>query len=248
MLFGVGRREGAAGQKRSNYSTPQVYVPHIPKNSGHRLTIGSDFTVAEAKNLEEKLRIVLEFPDNIADKVDLLDSCAADLLQSFLDNGNRKEDIDNCILAYESAVHLTPQSHSDISGRMNMLGVSYYHRFNITGDLSDISGAILYQEKVVHLTPEGHADTPTYLSNLGIFFQRRFGRAGDLADISDAISYLRKAVHLTPEVHEEMPTYLNNLGLSLQTHFNYTGDLTDISDAISYLQNSVHLTPEGHEH
>ena len=82
---------------------------------GHYLTCGMDYTVDKAKGLEEKFRIVLELPENISDKADLLEDCGYDFFESFLNNKNQKEDIDNCILAYESVLHITPQSHLDMS-------------------------------------------------------------------------------------------------------------------------------------
>ena len=212
----------------------QVYVPHIHIKLGLYLTNGLDYAVAEAEGPEEIFRILLEFSDNIPDKVDLLDNCGAGFLMSFLGNKNQKEDIDNCILAYDSALHLTPQGHPDMSRRMNILGASYYHRFNLTGDPSNISKAILYQQKALDLTPEGHADMPTNLNDLGLSFLSRFECTGNFSDISDAISYQQKAHHLTPEGHPDLPMYLNNIGYSFRHRFECTGDLADIFDAISY--------------
>ena len=95
-----------------------------------------DYAVAEAEGHEEIFRIVLELSDNAPEKADLLDKCGDGFATRLLDD-TRKEDIDNCILAYESAVHLTPQGHSDMSGRLNNLGVSLYHCFNLTGDFTN---------------------------------------------------------------------------------------------------------------
>ena len=213
---------------------------------GHYLTCDTNYAAPEAEGIEELFRLALELSDNIPQKEDVLDNCGRVFLRKFLGNTNRKEYLDNCILAYELAVHLTPQGHSDMSGRLNKLGISLYYRFNRTGDFTDISEAILYQQKAVHLTPEGHVDMPDHLSNLGNSLQSRFKRTGNLADLSDAISYQQKAVRLTPENHADMPNYLGNLGNSLRSRFEPTGDLADISDAISYHQKAVHLTPECH--
>ena len=152
--------------------------------------------MAEADGPEEIFRIVLKLSDNMPDKADHLDNCGAGSLRSL--DANRKEDIDNCILAYESAVHLTPQDHSDTSLRLNMLGESFHLRLELTGDLTDISEVILYQQEALP-THEGHADMASCLYNLGNSFQSRFEHTSDLADISDAISYQQKAVHLIPE-------------------------------------------------
>ena len=135
---------------------------------GDYLTSGSDYAVADAEGTEEKLA------DDMPDKADHLYHCGVRFLTSFLRNDNQKEDIDKCILAYESAIHLTPQGHSDMSQRLNMLGVSLLFRFDLTGDLTDISDTISYQQKAVHLTPEGHANMPSQLNNLGNSFQSRF--------------------------------------------------------------------------
>ena len=221
-------------------------MPHIRLKLGHYLTCDTNYAVAEAEDIEEQFRLTLELSDNIPQKADLLENCGDGFLRRFLGNTNRKEDIDNCILAYELAVHLTPQGHSDMSRRLNMLGTSFSHRYEGTGDLADISDAISYQQKAVHLTPEGHADIPRYLNNLGASFQSRFERTGDLADVSDAISYQQKSVHLTPEGHPDIANHLNNLGISFNYRFGRTGELGDISDAISCHQKALHLTPEGH--
>ena len=153
--------------------------------------------MTEAEDHEEVFRTVLELSDNKPDKPRLLDYCGACFLRSFLGHKNWKEEIDNCIVAYELAVHLTPHGHSDLASRMNMLGVLYYHRFNLAGDLADISEAIFYQRKALDLTPEGHGEMPTWLNNLGNSFKSRFECAGDLADISNAILYQQKVVNLT---------------------------------------------------
>ena len=207
---------------------------HIRLKLGHYLTCGTDYAESETGSPEEMFRMVLELSDNKPDKADLLDNCGAGFLRNVLRNTNRKEDIDNCILAYESAVHLTPQGHSNMSGRLNMLGASFFHRFQLAGDLTDISKAILYQQKALRLTPEGDADMPGKLNDLGSSFRCRFECVGDLADILDAISHQQRAVHLTPEGHAGMPGRLNNLGNAYLCRFERTGNLADISEAISH--------------
>ena len=190
---------------------PQEYVPHIRINLIHYLTCCTNYAVSETEDPEEIFRMVLELSDNMPDKADLLDNCGAGFFRNVLGKTDRKEDIDNCILAYESAVHLTPLGHSDMPRRLNNLGKGFLRRFERTGDPGDISSAISHQQRAVHLTPEGHADQ---LNNLGISFRCRFECTGDLADISDAISHQQRAVHLTPEGHANMPGQLNNLGIS----------------------------------
>ena len=236
MLHGVGREESAADRRGF---IPQEYVAHISIKLKHISDLW--YAVTKAEGPEERLRMLLQLSENMSDKADLLENCGFCLLKSFIGNANRKENIDNCILAYESAVHLTPQGHTDMSSRLNMLGVSFFHRFNLEGDLTDMSKAILYQQKALRLTPDGHADMPGCLNNLGKSFQCRFKRTGDLEDITNAISHQQKAVRLAPEGHADIPTRLSNLANSLVLRFEHTGDLTDISDAIS-----LDLTPEGH--
>ena len=159
MLHGVGREEDAT-DRESESTIPQEYVPHIRINLGYYLTCATDYAVPETESSEEILRMVLELSDNMPDKADLLDKCGAGFFRNVLRNANRKEDIDNYILAYESAVHLTPAGHSDMSDRLNMLGTLFFHRFQITGNFTDISDAITHQQRAVHLIPEGHADVP----------------------------------------------------------------------------------------
>ena len=145
--------------------------------------------VAGAEDPEEIFRVVLGLPDNTPEKADLLDKFGIGFLRNICGgNANRKEDIDNSVLAYESAVHLTPQGHLDMSGRLNNLGISFQSHFERTGDLANITNAISYLQKAVHLTPEGHAYMPNNLDSLGNSFLRCFERTGDLADISNAIS------------------------------------------------------------
>ena len=146
------------------------YTTGVCATYPHKIGVLSDLRkkklVGEAENLEETFRIVFELPDNMPEKADLLDECAVGFARSFFGDSNRKEDIDNCILAYESAVHLTPQGHSDMPNRLNNLGISFRTRFECTRDLADISDAISYQQKAVHLTPEGLANMPSLLNNL----------------------------------------------------------------------------------
>ena len=145
-------------------------MPHPQKIGHHYLTCGTDCAVAEIEGPEEIFRTVLELSDNMPEKADLLSNCRDNFLKSFLGNTNRKDDIDNCILAYESAVHPTPQDHSEMSGRLNMLGVSFYHRFERTGILADISEAILCPQKALHLTPEVMQTYPVASITLEIHF------------------------------------------------------------------------------
>ena len=159
MLHGVGREERAR-DRRSESVIRRGYVPHIRIKLGHYLTCGTDYAVLETEGPEEIFRMVLELSDNVPEKADLLDDCGAGFFRNVLRNANRKEDIDNCILAYESAVHLTPPGHSDMSGRLNILGAIFFHRFQLARDLTDISNAISHQQRAVHLTPENHADMP----------------------------------------------------------------------------------------
>ena len=80
------------------------------------LTCSTNYPVSEAEDTEEIFRIVLELSDDMRRKADLLALCAGDfMLRSILSNGNRKEDTDKGVLAFESAVHLTPQGHSEKS-------------------------------------------------------------------------------------------------------------------------------------
>jgi hypothetical protein len=197
-------------------------MPHIHIKLGHQLTCCTLYPVVEAEGTEGTLRIVLKLLDNMPEKADLLAECGVHFLRTF-DNANRKEDINNCILAYESAVRLTPQGHSDMPSRLNRLGVSFSRRFGLTGNIADISNAISYQQTAVHLTPDGHANMLSLLNNLGEFhFKSCFKRCGDFADIFDAISYQQKAVHLTPEGHPNMSLLLNNLGSSIRSRFERT--------------------------
>ena len=208
MLHDFGREEGAADRRRRESVVSQEYVPHIHLKFWHYLTCGTNYVVAGAEDPEEIFGAVLGLPDNTPEKADLLDKCGFGFLRSILGgNTNRKEDIDNSVLAYESAVHLTPLGHSGMSSRFNRLGVSLYLRFERTGDLEDISSAISYQQKAVHLTPEGHVDMIGHLNNLGNSFQSRFQCTGDIADISNVISYQQKVICLTPEGHADMPGY-----------------------------------------
>ena len=182
-------------------------MPHIRIRLGHYLTCGTDYAVAdsEAEGPEKILRMVLELSDDMPDKADLLDNCGAGFYRNVFDNTNRKEDLDNCILAYESAVHLTPQGHSDMPRQLNNLGNAFHCRFNLAGDLTDISEAISHLQRAVHFTPEGHAYMPGWLNDLGNSFLCHSKRTRDLADISNAISHQQKAVHLTPEDHACLP-------------------------------------------
>ena len=196
MLHGV-RREEDATDRRSEFAIPHEYVPHICIKLGHCLICRTDYAVSETESPEEIFRMVLELSDNMPDKADLLDICGAGFFRNVLRNANRKEDIDNCILAYESAVHLTPPDHSDMSSRLNILGALFFHRFQLARDPTDISDAISHQQRAIYLTPEGHADMPCQLNNLGNAFLCRFKRTGDLADLSDAISHQdRKSTRL----------------------------------------------------
>jgi hypothetical protein len=157
--------------------------------------------VADGEGTEEMFRIASEFSDDMSDEEfdqDLILSETLFLI-SILGNNIQKEDIDKFISSYESAVHLTPHGHSNMSHRLDLLGIALFLRFDLAEDLTDISDAISYQQKAVHLTPEGHADMPSRLNNLGNSFQCRFKNTRDLADIpmpyhisrKQSISFLR---------------------------------------------------------
>ena len=82
-----------------------------PYKMRHYLTCGTDYAVEEGEGPVKIFRIVLDLLDNMPEKADLLEKCRVGFARSFLGNSNRKEDVDNCILAYKSVVHLTPQGH-----------------------------------------------------------------------------------------------------------------------------------------
>ena len=109
MLHGVGREYDATDRRRSESTIPQEYVPHIRTKLGRYLTCGTDYAVSETEGPEEILRMILGLSDSMPDKADPLVDCGSGLLRNVLSDTNRKKDIDNCILAYKSAVHLTPQ-------------------------------------------------------------------------------------------------------------------------------------------
>ena len=198
------------------------------------LTCSTNYPVSEAEDTEEMFRIILELSDDMHRKADLLYFCAGDfMLRTIL--RDTKEDTDKCILAFESAVHLT-QGHSEKSTRLIMLGALLCQRFKFMGDPTDISKAILYQQEALHLIPEGHEGMPHLLRELGTSLLLRFQFTGDNADISKAMSYQKRAIHLTPESHANMPLLLNNLGTSFRSRFETTGDSADLSDAMSYQQ------------
>ena len=177
-MHGVGREERVR-DRRSKSVIPQEYVLHIRINSGHYLTCVTDYAVSETECPEETFRMVLELSDDMPDKADHLNICGAGFFRNVLRNANRKENVDNCILTYESAVHLTP-GHSNMLDRLNIFGGLSFLRFQLTGDLTDISDAISHQQRAIHLTPDSHVDMPRRLNNLGNVIQYRFERTGDL--------------------------------------------------------------------
>ena len=90
-------------------------MPHIRIKLGHYLTYGADYAVSEIEDSEETYRMILELSDDMPEKADLLNNCGAGFFRNVLRHANRKEYIDNCILAYKSAVHPTPPGHSKMS-------------------------------------------------------------------------------------------------------------------------------------
>ena len=127
-MYDVGGEEGAADRRRRSKSAiPQGYVPYIHIELGHSLICVTEYAVAET---EEIFRMVLELSDSMPDKADSLDNCGAGFFRSFPDT-NGKEDIDNCILASETALHLTPKGHAGMPGRLDNLGNSFKCRFQL---------------------------------------------------------------------------------------------------------------------
>ena len=70
----------------------------------------------------EPFTMVLELSDSMPEKLHLLDTYKDFFMGRLPSDTNSKRDLDNCILAYESAVHLTPQDHADMPGHLKDLG------------------------------------------------------------------------------------------------------------------------------
>ena len=179
------------------------------------------------------------------DQADHLDAYGTSLRRRFQDTGN-VTDISAAISAYQQAVQLTPDGHTDLPGRLSKLGNSFRSRFQRTGDLTDIFNAISTHQRALQLTSNDHADMAGRLDDLGYSFRCRFESTGDMPDISSAILTHHKCLELTPDGHADMAGRLDNLACSFRCRFERTGDMRDISSAISTHQRALQLTPDGH--
>ena len=144
-------------------------------------------TEAGAQNPELMLNRVLEIPDIIPSKPQLLHWVGGMFLARFHRTRSRN-DIDNCILAYDLATQLLPVDDAKFMDFLHDSGTSFFERYNLTGNLADINQATSKLEIVVKGMVNDHGPHPGWLNNLGISFTQQFERTGDLTDISKAIS------------------------------------------------------------
>jgi tetratricopeptide (TPR) repeat protein len=156
------------------------------------------------------------------------------------------EALERAISDFKATVDAIHESHSNLPGALNNLGLLLLCRFERLGQLDDVNKGIEVLRRAVNLAPASHPDKPVYLDILGSSLRLRFERLGNLADAEDAISQHQAAVHLTPDGHPNKPVHLNNLGLSLHRRFERLEDVADIDDAIAQIQAAAHLTPDDH--
>ncbi|KAF5338199.1 hypothetical protein D9611_014594 [Ephemerocybe angulata] len=158
------------------------------------------------------------------------------------------EDIAEAISAFQTAIRLAPEGHTELAGWLNNLGNAFLSRFERTGYVHDLGEALRTLGNAVDISPENDKDLPSRLSNLGNCFNRRFERDGHLEDVDKSIALHQRAVELTPEDDlEDRAAWLNNLGNAFTRRFEYLGDVHDIDEAISAQRRAIETTVEGHE-
>ena len=175
------------------------------------------------------------------------ENCGQALVARFNVSGNLA-DIGRGISMFERSVRSTSAIDVDLNlpRRLHDLAMSFFYRFDWTGDLSDSDNAIFNLQRAVELTPQSHADMPACLNNLGIMFTSRFRRTGDVANIENAQSNFQLAIELTPQGDTNMPSRLHNLANAFTCRFRLTNDLATVDSAIFNLQRALELTPQGH--
>ncbi|TDL24452.1 hypothetical protein BD410DRAFT_785924 [Rickenella mellea] len=180
-------------------------------------------------------------------------------------------DIDESILALQSAVELTLWNDPARHVVLDNLGLSWMMRFDRLGDIEDINRAISTFEQAVGATPNeeyrlgdagGHhlGDASGHYCNLGTAYLMRFhsrsgtpGRIGlarssefpkrgDESDLDNALTNLEMAERMTPKWPVGRPAVLNQLGIALIERFYMRRDINDITRAIEILEESVKLT------
>lgn len=176
---------------------------------------------------------------------DFLSALATDTYQKYLSSGS-ENDIYAAVEYSRSAVHMTPDGHQSLVGRLNYLVCMLESRYECTGDAADLEEAIRVGQQAVDLTPEDHPDRSTYLNNLANGFQLRYERTEETADIETAIRVAQQAVDSTPEDQPDRAASLSNLGNMLQSWYRRTGNITDLEKSIRVAQEAVDSMPEHH--
>jgi tetratricopeptide (TPR) repeat protein len=137
---------------------------------------------------------------------------AADLFLGLYQQSHQTSDLDKAVVAYETAIRLTPDGHQCQAKLHGDLGIALFHRIEYASDIVDIENAIFAFQCSIMLTPDTDADKPSRLNNLRNCYMYHFKHSKDLVDVDNAISAQEQAVDLTPDDHADKPARLSTLG------------------------------------
>ncbi|KAJ6543358.1 CHAT domain-containing protein [Mycena vulgaris] len=188
-------------------------------------------------------RVILQTPDDDADKPSWLSNLGSSLVRRFQCLGE-VGDLDKAITMGRDAMLLVRDSHPEKLAILNNLGTSLAARFKRLGDLADLNQSVLVGEDAVRLTPDGQPDKPARLSNLGEALLTRFKHLGDLDDLNKAVLMSEDAVRLTPDGHHGKSYWLINLGRCLFQRFTRLRDIDDLHKAITMEFDAVSMAED----
>ncbi|KAF8990106.1 CHAT domain-containing protein [Cyathus striatus] len=173
------------------------------------------------------------------------------------DSTNILDDADLSILTLQRADQMLDEDDPRKIGSLNLLGVSYLHRFVTSKEVSDLDEAISANAKAVDILHEddNNPNVSGTITNLGYLWLRRFEESGKRDDITKALDLLERAKEHLPSYHPLYPTLLSHIrkAVSLQQNavvcpIRYDAeenvDITALEDIITMTRRAVSLSKD----
>ena len=168
--------------------------------------------------------------------------------QSRFERLGEHEDLDKAIEVLRLSVERQSNEDNTLPGRLNNLGLSLQHKFELAGDGSVLNEGIACFRQAVKLTSMSRHE---WLSSLGTAYRIAAENAtiGAEGYIASAMDYLQRAVDLArSDSHKNLPKYLAKLAMCFGARARLTSCYgSDTDKSITLLQAALVATPEYHD-
>ncbi|KAK0493948.1 hypothetical protein EDD18DRAFT_1355864 [Armillaria luteobubalina] len=142
------------------------------------------------------------------------------------------------------AVTLADVDQDDQLFLFSDLSDSYFHRFDIMGNLDDLNSAVSAAKFAISISIQGSPSKASLLNTLARYLWLWFEWLGKLNDIESAIEMGWLAFSLAPEGDELRPWALYSTALSFFKRFNRLGKSDDLEESISKRRKALDSMPE----